>query len=207
MDLIIPRGGEGLKDALEEVARCRSCTRRRATATSTSMRPPISRWRGGSPTTRRFSGRASATPPRPCSSTATSPRSSCRALLAELRDAGVELVGDERARAPPARRRIGEATRRGLGHRVPRAEDGGGRRRLARGRDRAREPPRQRPFRGDRDRLRRGGATVHRAASTRPASTSTPRPASPTASSSGWAPRSATRPRSCTRAARSACAS
>ena len=45
------------------------------------------------------------------------------------------------------------------------------------------------------------------AASTRPASTSTPRRASPTAASSAWAPRSATRPRSCTRAARSACAS
>ena len=42
---------------------------------------------------------------------------------------------------------------------------------------------------------------------TRPASTSTPRRASPTAASSAWAPRSATRPRSCTPAARSACAS
>ena len=46
-----------------------------------------------------------------------------------------------------------------------------------------------------------------RRASTPPASTSTPRPASPTASSSGWGPRSATRPRSCMRAGRSACAS
>ena len=41
----------------------------------------------------------------------------------------------------------------------------------------------------------------------RPPSTSTPRPASPTASSTGWGPRSATRPRSCTPAARSGCAS
>ncbi len=41
-------------------------------------------------------------------------------------------------------------------------------------------------------------------ASTRPSSSSTPRPASPTATCSGWAPRSATRPRSCTRAGRSA---
>ena len=40
-----------------------------------------------------------------------------------------------------------------------------------------------------------------------PASTSTPRRASPTAASSAWAPRSATRPRSCTRAGRSGCAS
>ena len=43
--------------------------------------------------------------------------------------------------------------------------------------------------------------------STRPPSTSTLRPGSPTDSSTGWAPRSATRPRSCTRAARSGCAS
>ena len=41
-------------------------------------------------------------------------------------------------------------------------------------------------------------------ASTPPACTSTPRRASPTAASSGWAPRSATRPRSCTPAGRSA---
>jgi hypothetical protein len=44
-------------------------------------------------------------------------------------------------------------------------------------------------------------------ASTPPASTSTPRRASPTAASSAWAPRSATRPRSSTPAGRSACAS
>ncbi len=44
-------------------------------------------------------------------------------------------------------------------------------------------------------------------ASMPPASTSTPRRDSPTAASSAWAPRSATRRRSCTPAARSACAS
>ena len=43
--------------------------------------------------------------------------------------------------------------------------------------------------------------------STPPSSTPTPRPASPTASSSAWGPRSATRPRSCTPEGRSACAS
>ena len=56
-----------------------------------------------------------------------------------------------------------------------------------------------------RDRARARGRSS--SASTRPASTSTPRRASPTAASSAWAPRSATRPRSCTPAARSACAS
>ena len=48
---------------------------------------------------------------------------------------------------------------------------------------------------------------VHRARSTRPASTSTRRRASPTAASSVWAPRWASPPRSCTSAAPSPCRS
>ena len=52
--------------------------------------------------------RASATRPRRCSSTPTSPTGSCRARSPRSRDAGVELHGDERARAL-RRRRAGRA--------------------------------------------------------------------------------------------------
>ena len=97
--------------------------------------------------------------------------------------------------------------RRGLRRGVPRADPRRQGRRLVRGGDRARQPLRLRPLRGDRHRQRRRRRGRSSSASTRPACTSTPRRASPTAASSGWAPRSATRPRSCTRAARSACAS
>ena len=41
VDLLIPRGGAGLKDYLLRTARCRSSTPASATATSTSTRPPI----------------------------------------------------------------------------------------------------------------------------------------------------------------------
>ena len=46
-------------------------------------------------------------------------------MLADLREAGVELVGDERARALAGRRRGRRRHGGGLGHRVPRPEDGG----------------------------------------------------------------------------------
>ena len=67
--------------------------------------------------------------------------------------------------------------------------------------------PRLRALRGDRHRATRRRRARSSAASTPPASTSTRRRASPTAASSAWAPRSATRRRSCTPAGRSACAS
>ena len=134
-------------------------------------------------------------------------RASCPRSLADLREAGVELVGDERARELAGGVEVGAASdedwdteyldlklavgvvdsleeaiehvnRHGTGHSEAIVT-------ALRGGGRARSPP----------------------GSTPPSSTSTPRPASPTASSSGWGPRSATRPRSCTRAARSACAS
>ena len=76
-----------------------------ATATSTCTPTPTSRWRGGSPTTRRSTGPASATRPRRCSSTPTSRRSSCPRSSPSSQAAGVELVGDGRARRPRARRR------------------------------------------------------------------------------------------------------
>ena len=74
------------------------------------MPAPIWRWRGGSRSTPRSSARASATPRRPCSSTRPSPRSSCPWSLADLAEAGVELVGDERARAAAAGIAVAEAS-------------------------------------------------------------------------------------------------
>ena len=55
-------------------------------------------------------------------------------VLADLAAARVELVGDERDAGGRRRDRGRRGDRRGLGHRVPRAEDGGRGRRLARAR-------------------------------------------------------------------------
>ena len=101
VDLIIPRGGEGLKKALSAVATVPVIyaavgqlprLRRRA-------RRPRRRPRRSSLNAKDAARRASATRPRRCSSIATSPPRSCRARSAALRDAGVELRGDERVRA------------------------------------------------------------------------------------------------------------
>jgi glutamate-5-semialdehyde dehydrogenase len=77
VDLVIPRGGEGLKKALEAVAtvpviyaasgNCHVYVDASADVDA----------RSGSSSTPRPSGPASATPPRPCSSTSTPPRRSC----------------------------------------------------------------------------------------------------------------------------------
>ena len=56
------------------------------------------------------------------------------AVLSDLSQAGVELVGDERARAFRRRHRDRRGDRGRLGHRVPRPEDGCGGRQLGRGR-------------------------------------------------------------------------
>ena len=65
-------------------------------------------------------------------------------------------AGRRRAHARQRRRRRGgPCDRRRLGPRVPRAEDGRGRRRFARGCDRPRQPSRQRSFGGHRDRAPR----------------------------------------------------
>ena len=89
-------------------------------STPTSTR----RWRSRS--TRRCSGRACATRSRRCSCTATSRRSSCRARSAELRERGVELRVDGRAKAlaGPLGRLAARRDRGGLGDRVPRADPG-----------------------------------------------------------------------------------
>ena len=90
-------------------ARCRSSTRRPATATSTCTPTPTSRWPGGSSSTRRCSGRASATPPRPCSSTATSPRLPARGAGRAAR--GRRRAGRRRRGAALGRRRSRSARR------------------------------------------------------------------------------------------------
>ena len=209
VDLLIPRGGEGLKDGAEggrdgagDVRGGRQLPRLRA-----RRRRP----RDGAADRRQRQGRSG---PGVCNAAETLLVDAAVAerLPARRRSPTCATPGSSwsatsgRAR-PPASVEVGAGDRGGLGHRVPRPEDGGRRRRLARGGDRARQPPRHRPLGGDRHRLRGGGRARSPPGSTPPSSTSTPRPASPTASSSGWAPRSATRPRSCTRAARSACAS
>ena len=152
--------------------------------------------------TPRCSGRGSATPPSRCSSTRPWRRACCRASEEAL--AGVELVGDEPARAilprigvateedfateflalrlavsvvPSLDAAVDHITRYGSGHSeaiVTRDLD---------------------------------AADGSAARSTPPPSSSTPRRASSTAASSASAPRSASRPRSSTRAARWACAS
>ena len=73
--------------------------------------------------------------------------------------------------------------------------------------DRAHRPPRQRPLRGDRHPRHRRRRAPSGWGWTPPACTSTPPPASPTGASSGWVRRSATPRRSSTPAGRSGCAS
>ena len=87
--------------------------------------------RARSSSTPRSSARASATRPRRCSCTPTSRPRSCPRALRALRDAGVELRGDERAARAGRRRPGGRGDRRGLGRGVPRADPRGAGRRLA----------------------------------------------------------------------------
>ena len=76
--------------------------------------------------------------------------------LADLRDAGVELVGDERARAARWRGRGGRGRHRAdWGTEFLDLKIAVGRRRLARGGDRARQPARHPPLGGDRHRAPR----------------------------------------------------
>ena len=200
VDVVIPRGGAALiervvarvdragdRDRGRQLPRLRRRLRRRR------------RWPRRSCSTPRPTGSASATPPRRCWCTATSPH--LARLLAALVDAGVTLHGDDAARAAHARRRPGD--RRGLGHRVPVDGHGrAGRRRPARG-ARPHRALGQRAHRGHRRRLRDRRSRTSPPGSTPPPCWSTPRPGSPTAASSASAPRSASPPRSCTPAARS----
>ena len=162
VDLLIPRGGEGLKAAIKEVATV-----------------PVMYAAAGNchvyvhgdadlEMARRIAVNAKVQRPGVCNAAETllvDAAIAARfvpAVLGDLAEAGVELVGDERARAAAGDGRVGRRDRRGLGHRVPGAEDGRRRRRLGRRRDRARQRPRHRPLGGDRHRLRGGGRGVRR---------------------------------------------
>ena len=153
MDLIIPRGGDGLKKALKDsatvpviYAAAGNCHVYVDSAADVAM-------------AQRIAYNAKVQRPGVCNSAETLLVHSDVAsevlpgLMDKLREAGVELRVDARTRALAGRDGDGlvDRDRRGLGHRVPRHDDGDqGRRQPGRG-DRSREPPRHRALGGDRD--------------------------------------------------------
>ena len=160
VDLIIPRGGEGLKKALSAVAKVPviyAASGNCHVYVDASSRPR--RRHCGSCSTPRPSARASATPPRRCSSTPTPPREFLPAAGARCARPASSCAPRS---APPrcSTARAGRRNRGGLRRGVPRARPRGQGRRLGRGGDRARQPLRLGPFRGDRDGQRRRGAGV-----------------------------------------------
>ena len=111
VDLIIPRGGEGLKKAL--AGGREGAGDLRGVGQLPRLRRRERRPRDGarrSSSTPRRSARASATRPRRCSSTPTSPPAFLPGALRALADAGVELRGDERVRALAGDVPVGAAT-------------------------------------------------------------------------------------------------
>ncbi len=140
VDLIIPRGGEGLKKALSAVAKVPviyaasgNCHVYVDASADLGARRRDRRQRQDPAAGRR------ATRPRRCSCTPTPRRRSCPRALRALAGAGVELRGDERTRAlAPDGVAVGDGDRRGLRDGVPRARARGAGRRLRRGGDRAR---------------------------------------------------------------------
>ena len=129
--------------------------------------------------------------------------------LGELRERGVELRVDGRTRAMAgaAGRLARRRDRGGLGDRVPRADPGREGRRLGGRGDRPRQPLRLGALRGDRDRFDAVGARVHRGRGRGVRVRQRLDALHRRRASSAWAPRSATPPRSCTPAVRSGCAS
>ncbi len=77
VELVIPRGGEGLKQALKSVATVPVLYAAGGNCHVYVDDDADLRWRGGSPSTRRSTAPASATRPRPCSSTRRWRRRSC----------------------------------------------------------------------------------------------------------------------------------
>ncbi len=110
IDLIIPRGGDGLKDALKEVA-----TVPVLYAASGNCHVYVHR-DADLDMARAIAVNAKVDKPSVCNAAETLLVNSevaaefLPAALAELREAGVELVGDERARAAAGPAEIGEAT-------------------------------------------------------------------------------------------------
>ena len=162
VDLLIPRGGEGLKNALKDVATV----------------PVIFAAAGNCHVyvhadadlemARRIALNAKTQRPGVCNAAETLLVDAAiaadflPAALAELRDAGVELVGDERARGLAGGVEIGPASEADWDTEYLDLKLAVARRRLARGRDRPRQRPRHRPLRGDRHRLRGGLAALYR---------------------------------------------
>ena len=156
VDLLIPRGGEGLKAALKDVAtvpviyaaagNCHvyvhadaDLEMARRIAVNAKVQRPGRLQRGRDAAGRRRGRR----------------RASCPRSLADLREAGVELVGDERARAAAGGVEVGAASEADWDTEYLDLKMAVARRRLARGGDRARQPPRHRPLGGDRHRAPR----------------------------------------------------
>ena len=205
IDLIIPRGGKALKDALAGSAvpllphfdghlphlrRSRGRSEDgRGNLLQRQVQPPVGLQRDGNP--------AGASRGRAAFPAAASPRGCARQASS--------CAADERARAIVAG--VTPATDADWDTEYPRPDPGGESRRLARRRDRIYRAPRLGPRRRDRDQRRRRRRALSNAKSTRRPCTSTRRPASPTASNSASAPRPESRPIACTRAARWACAS
>ena len=206
VDLVIPRGGEGLKEALKSVATV-----------------PVMYAAAGNchvyvhedadlEMARAVAYNAKVQRPGVCNAAETLLVNAAVAdrflpgVLADLSDARGR-AGRRRAGARGCGRDAGRGRdRRRLGHRVPGHEDGRRRGRLAQeaiAHINRHGTGHSEAIVTSSDAAARGSPTGW----TRRSSTSTPRPGSPTASSSGWGPRSGTRPRSCTPAARSACAS
>ena len=157
VDLIIPRGGEGLKNALKEVAKV-----------------PVMYAAAGNchvyvhqdadlEMAERVAYNAKVQRPGVCNAAETLlvhrdvAAELLPSLLAKLSEAGVELVGDQRAREAAGRRHGWRGERRRLGHGVPRTEDGGWRRRFARRGDRAHKRAWNGTFGCDRDPFSGGG--------------------------------------------------
>ena len=114
VDLLIPRGGEGLKKALKDVATVPVIYAAAGNCHVYVHATPTWRWRGGSPSTPRCSGPASATPPRRCWSMPPWPRPSCPARSAiSARRASSWSATSARARWPAGSRSARPARRTG----------------------------------------------------------------------------------------------
>ena len=206
VELVIPRGGEGLKEALKAVATV-----------------PVLYAAGGNchvyvhseadlEMAQRIAYNAKVDRPGVCNAAETLLVDAAVAedflpgTLAELADAGVELVGDERVRAAAGGTPVGEATDADWDTEYHGMKMAVG---VVDSLDEAIAHVNGHGT-GHTEAIVTGSGEAARSsptASTRRWCSSTRRPATPTATCSGWAPRSATRPRSFTRAARSACAS